>query len=429
MYSNLELLALDAGHLTAFNKMRDLQASWLVEHTTKEEKLPEKNYQVIDGIALFSITGAMVAHRDWYTEAFELPSYPDIQDTLAEIKMDSTVKAVLVKVDTPGGSVSGISEVATAWAELNKDKPVTVFCPGALLSAGVWLTAASSDITLSETAVAGSVGIITNIRSHKEMMVKEGIDHEVISSTPAKATGNPYKDITKEDIERVDQQVETAYGLFKSQVSRDRPNVLDKAFNGDCFFAKEALQLNLITGIGNYNEVLSKLIKKHSGGNSMASKKVTQKEFEIAVKAGTAPDSMEVITVPASAEPKVPKPNAVTELERELETTKTTLAETAAKLADAKSAVAALSAKNDRNTAETETDKKLRVIAEDRIAEMRTAFSLQPVNLSGMTAESVLAEYQSLSKQYKASFPSGGVYQTPEKDTTNAEQDFTHVGF
>ena len=429
MYDNLELLALDAGHLTAFNKMRDLQASWLVENPPEEKKLPEKNYQVVDGIALFSITGAMVAHRDWYTEMLELPSYPDIQDTLAEIKMDSTVKAVLVKVDTPGGSVSGISEVAAVWAELNKDKPITVFCPGALLSAGVWMTAASSNITLSETAVAGSVGVITNIRSYKEMMVKEGIDNEVISSTPSKATGNPYKDITKEDIERVDQQIETAYGLFKSQVSGVRPNVLDKALNGDCFFAKEALQLNLITGIGNYNEVLSDLIKKHSEGDSMTTKKVTQKEFEIAVKAGAAPDSMEVITVPASAEAKVPKPNAVTELEHELETTKNTLVETSAKLADAESAVAELSAEIDSNTAEIETGRQLRVIAEDRIAEMRTAFSLQPVDLSGMTAESVLAEYQSLSKQYKASFPSGGVYQTPEKDTTNAEQDFAHVGF
>ena len=117
----------------------------------------DRPYQVINGIALYSIKGKMLAEGNFFTRWFGIASYDQIGHDLGQIAEDEEVEKVLIAMNTPGGSVHGISDVSDTWARLNASKPITVHTSGMLASAGVWLASNSSKIYASEVADIGSI--------------------------------------------------------------------------------------------------------------------------------------------------------------------------------------------------------------------------------------------------------------------------------
>lgn len=413
---------------------------------TEEEDSDARPYQVINGIALYDISGKMMSKGNFFTRVFGIPTYEDIGNALGMMATDDEVKYPLISMSTPGGVVGGISDLSDSWSRLNAEKPITVHTSSFLGSAGVWLASNSDKIYASEVAEVGSIGAIMQHVSYKKALEKEGLKVTTIRSSPLKAIGSPADDLSGEDLAHLQGKIDETGELFKKQLYRNRPGVHPEAMTGEMFSASEAMQVGLIDGIKTFSDVFDELSATAADRNNKTSymeeyvmkKKVTAAMAEAAISAGADPKTLEIVSQEeydaylAEHETQEPE-NLDTEVE-DLET-EASEQEVGAEAEESNDGddeqVASLTASLIEANAENEglvakvkelEDKltaanadPLRIIAEERISVMRVALGLTSVDMSKFSTSSILAEYQALDEQFKKSFKSGGY--APSKKT------------
>ncbi|RUM46318.1 MAG: hypothetical protein DSY80_02365, partial [Desulfocapsa sp.] len=276
--------------------------SWDFTDEDQEESRP---YEVVNGVAIYSIKGKMLAESNFFTRIFGIPSYAEIGEVISAMYMDEEVESVLMSISTPGGQVAGISDLSSAWRKLNAEKPITVHTSGMLASAGVWLASNSSKIYASETAEIGSIGVLQMHVSQEEALKKEGIKVTVIKSAPLKAIGSPAKDLTASEEAHIQKKVDEAAELFKRQLYKTRYSIQEAAFTGEMFIASQAVDVGLTDGVKTYSDVFNELVSASTGeaanyngegGSFTMKKKVTAEMYESAVAAGADPEGMEIVS-------------------------------------------------------------------------------------------------------------------------------------
>lgn len=423
-----KLYCVAANYAEEMRLLEEQQHKFLLERESysissdKEDDSVDRPYQVINGIALYSIQGKMLSSSNLFTDFFGIATYDGISDALSMMAHDDEVTQILASVDTPGGSVSGISDVAEAWSRVNAIKPITVHTPGMLASAGMWLTSGSSKIFASETADVGSIGVIMQHVSQQAMLDKMGIKVTEIKSSPLKHIGSPAKDLSEDDKAHLQQKVDESNILFQRQMYRSRPEISVKAFTGATFSATESQSLGLIEGIMSYSRVFEQLSASADSDNnnsykeesSMKKRYVTAAMAEAAITAGADPEKLEIITQEAYdalspdesdealsvAEPATDEISAsdiqIDALSTELAVAKVQVETLTTELADMKVKLDAASSD------------PLRKIAEERLAVMRVAFGLTALDFSGFSAASLAVEYNALDVQFKKKYTSGG---------------------
>ena len=119
-----------------------------------------RDVTVRGGVATIPITGPLVRHASMMTDISGATSYAQIRKDLQAAIDSPAVRAIVLAIDSPGGEVNGVSELATAIGEANKAKPVTAYVGGTAASAAYWLASAADSIVVSPTAGLGSIGAV-----------------------------------------------------------------------------------------------------------------------------------------------------------------------------------------------------------------------------------------------------------------------------
>lgn len=414
----------------------------------------DRPYQVINGIALYSIKGKMLSEGNFFTRWFGIASYDQIGHDLGQITEDEEVEKVLIAMNTPGGAVHGISDLSDTWARLNASKPITVHTSGMLASAGVWLASNSSKIYASEVADIGSIGAVMQHISYQEALKKEGIKVTEIKSAPLKHVGSPAKDLTEEEKDHLQKQIMEADALFKKQLFQTRPQILTSAFTGATFSAAESLQMRLIDGINTFNRVFEQLSASAGSDNQHSYKeefgmkrKVTQAMATAAVANGADHTLLEIVSqeeydqIQAAADGAdgaddgkgtgasgadagegtnasdgEDTPDELALATAQVEALTTELTEANASVETLTTQVTDLTAKLEQSASEP-----LRVIAEARIAIMRTGLGMTHIDMSAFSTDSVLAEYTALDAQFTKAYKTGGHKPAKAKGTETAD--------
>jgi len=439
-------------------------SSWDFTDEDQEENRP---YEVVNGVAIYSIKGKMLAEGNFFTRIFGIPTYAEIGEVLSAMYLDEEVESVLMSISTPGGQIAGISDLSSAWRKLNAEKPVTVHTAGMLASAGVWLASNSSKIYASETAEVGSIGVLQMHVSQEEALKKEGIKVTVIKSAPLKALGSPAKNLTAGEEAHLQGKVDEAAELFKRQLYRTRYDIQEAAFTGEMFIASQASDVGLIDGVKTYSDVFNELVSASmgeaenyngEGGSFTMKKKVTAEMYESAVAAGADPDGMEIISqadydaLSAAAEGTEPAEGAEgievikdaeeteaaegaeeTEAAEGVEGTETTEedepemveasvhAEVLSQLAEAQEKAANLEAQVETLTADSNTIETMRGFLVERMATMRVALGLQKVDMSEFSASMIMTEYQAINQAFNKSFKIGGIVSPSAEEPKDVE--------
>ncbi len=173
-------------------------------------------------------------------------------ELLEEIEK-SGAKAVLVVIDSPGGTVTGSEQLFKALRKLNEKKTVVAVVEGSAAS-GAYIAAMGTErIFAPRSAIIGSIGVIFQYPNFHQLLSKIGVDVESIKSSPLKASPNGLEPTSPEAKAAVASLVADSYGWFKSLVQERR--VLDaatlaKVSDGRVFTAAQALPLKLIDEIG-----------------------------------------------------------------------------------------------------------------------------------------------------------------------------------
>lgn len=184
---------------------------------------------------------------------------PDRTRTIVAAARDDDIKAVIVRIDSPGGTVVGGETLYRELRELAQKKPVVAVL-GELAASGGYMTALAADqIYAREGTITGSIGVIMQTMDVTGLLEKIGVRTEALKSGPLKAVPSPLEPLTDRGREVTRQLVDDMYGMFVDMVAErrklDRAKALELA-DGRVYTGRQAKALGLIDAIGGEDEAL-----------------------------------------------------------------------------------------------------------------------------------------------------------------------------
>ena len=178
---------------------------------------------------------------------------------------ESSAKAVIIHINSPGGTVSGSEELYDSLTRLKAKKPVVVVVDGIAASGGYIAAVASDRVFAQQSSIVGSIGIIFQYPNFTDLLKTVGVQVESIKSTPLKASPNGLEPTSPEARAAVESMVKDSYDWFKNLVRErrgfDQPT-LDKVADGRVFTGRQALELKLIDALGDEKAAVDWLAKE-----------------------------------------------------------------------------------------------------------------------------------------------------------------------
>jgi protease-4 len=165
----------------------------------------------------------------------------------------SAAAAVIVHINSPGGTTSGSEQLYDALVRLKAKKPLVVVVDG-LAASGGYITALAADhIVAQQTSLVGSVGVLIQFPNFTELMKTVGVKVEEVKSSPLKAAPNGFEPTSPEARAALDALVKDTYAWFRGLV-KDRRGMddalLEKVADGRVFTGRQAVDLKLIDQLG-----------------------------------------------------------------------------------------------------------------------------------------------------------------------------------
>jgi protease-4 len=177
----------------------------------------------------------------------------------------SSAKAVIVRIDSPGGTTAGSEQLHNALRRVAAEKPLVVVVDG-LAASGGYIAAMSADrIVAQGTSLVGSIGVLFQYPNVTDLLKTIGVKVEEIKSSPLKAAPNGYEPTSPEARAAVEALVMDSYTWFRNMV-RDRRQLddatLQRVADGRVFTGRQGLELKLIDQIGNEKTAVDWLAKE-----------------------------------------------------------------------------------------------------------------------------------------------------------------------
>lgn len=187
----------------------------------------------------------------------------DSEGTIEQLKKfakDDSVKAIVLRINSPGGGVGPSQEIHEEVRKL-KGKKIVVASMGAVAaSGGYYISCAAEKIFANPGTITGSIGVIMQFVSVKDLIEKIGLKGMVVKSGPFKDMGSPVRDMKPEERELLQGVVENVHLQFVSAVSEgrklDRDKVL-KIADGRIFSGEQAKELGLVDALGNLEDAVA----------------------------------------------------------------------------------------------------------------------------------------------------------------------------
>ncbi len=190
-------------------------------------------------------------------------SSSNIVKQIEEVGKNDNIKGVIFDINSPGGTVVGSQEIADAVKNLNKTKYAIIRDVGA--SGGYWVASATDKIYASPVSVTGSIGVISSYLEFNELFEKYGINYERLVSGERKDIGSPYRKLTKEEKELLQNKINKVYDYFVNEVAKNRKlsyEEVKKIATGEFYLGMEAKELKLIDEFGNKQKVIEDMKNK-----------------------------------------------------------------------------------------------------------------------------------------------------------------------
>jgi protease-4 len=178
---------------------------------------------------------------------------------------NSNAKAVIVHIDSPGGTTSGSEELYSALLRLKAKKPMVVVVDGLCASGGYIAALASDHIIAQSVSLVGSIGVLIQYPNFTDLMKTVGIKVEDVKSSPLKAAPNGFEPTSPEARAALASIVMDSYDWFKGLVAKRRSlegEALAKVADGRVFTGRQALDLKLIDQLGNEQTAIAWLAKE-----------------------------------------------------------------------------------------------------------------------------------------------------------------------
>ena len=183
---------------------------------------------------------------------------------LDQLARSSMARAVIVHIDSPGGTTAGSEQLFDSLSRIRDKKPVVVVVDS-LAASGGYITALAGDhIVAQQTSLVGSIGVLFQFPNFADLLDKIGVKVESIKSSPLKASPNGFEPTSPEAKAAIDSIIKDSYAWFKGLV-QDRRHLTDDQLqavdDGRVFTGHQAVGLKLIDELGDERSALAWLAK------------------------------------------------------------------------------------------------------------------------------------------------------------------------
>lgn len=214
------------------------------ERTERQEKRPQDycfgNTMIIP---VHGIIGNRLSSMEVACGGCDLKALHELLDLAAGMPM---VNRVILDVDSPGGTVTGVPEAADAIAELADRKEVFAFTETLMCSAAYWLASQATEIFCTGSARVGSIGVYSIFEDWSEALKDEGVKINAIYAGEMKLAGAYFKPMTEKERAMFQARTDKIYSQFKEAVTANRA-IADEHMQGQVFDGEEAVQFGLVS--------------------------------------------------------------------------------------------------------------------------------------------------------------------------------------
>ncbi len=224
------------------------------------------------GICFLALTAVLKMDRGGYTsfgsgDKIAVVEINDViissEKTVEEIKKfreDKSIKAIIIRMNTPGGGVAASQEIYEEVKKTRDSGKIIVVSMGSLAaSGGYYISMGSSLIVANPGTLTGSIGVIAEFISIKDLADKLGINQTVIKSGELKDAGNPFRNMNDKDKAYFQDVVDNSFGQFLDVVAKERKmnkDTLMQYANGRVFTGLQAKQIGLIDSLGTFEDAI-----------------------------------------------------------------------------------------------------------------------------------------------------------------------------
>lgn len=202
--------------------------------------------RVSDGIGILDVKGVIT----------------DSEGMLHDIQLflqEDTIKAVVIRIDSPGGAVGASQELFTEIKRLSREKPVVASLGSVAASGGFYAAIGADKIVASPGTLTGSMGVIMKFPNLEEIFKKIGYRSETIKSGKFKDIGAANRTITLEERALLQDVIDTVHQQFINDIAESRALTVaevTKVADGRIFSGEQAKELGLIDELGNFNDAI-----------------------------------------------------------------------------------------------------------------------------------------------------------------------------
>lgn len=199
-----------------------------------------------DNVGVVEIVGTIVDSKE-------------INENLKMFRDDDSIKAIVLRIDSPGGGVGPSQEIFRAILKAKEKKPVITSMGALAASGGYYAAAASNGIMANPGTITGSIGVIMGYTNFKEIFQKIGLVPVVFKSGAFKDTGSPVRDMRADEKVFLQDFVNKIYDQFVRDVATSRKmnyRKVKKLADGRIYTGSEAKKLGLVDRIGNLEDAV-----------------------------------------------------------------------------------------------------------------------------------------------------------------------------
>jgi signal peptide peptidase SppA len=254
-------------------------------------------------VAVLPLVG-IISHRMSAMDEISGPggtSTDKFSKAFAQAMADPNVKAIVIDIDSPGGSIDGVAELFDQIYSARGSKPITAISNTLMASAAYWIGVAADEVVVTPSGQVGSIGVYMVHEDWSKALEMKGVKTTYISAGKYKTEGNPDEPLTDEAKASLQKMVDDYYGMFTKAVAKGRGTKVSAVKSGfgqgRVVTAEEAVTLGMADRVATLDEVLKKF-GVSSGVNGpqatlIESRQFTAEEIMPSIGATAAANSVE----------------------------------------------------------------------------------------------------------------------------------------
>ena len=221
-------------------------------------KSSQSGYEIIDGVAVIEVIGILAHRGGFQADSSYILGYETVSKQFNAALNDASVNAILLILDTPGGEVSGVFEFAQLIYEARAIKPIKTAISSMAASAGYLIASATSEIAITNTGLAGSIGVVMRHVDISKSVAEAGITVTHIYAGAQKVDGNPFEALSPEVKDRFQVEVDSLNNLFISVAStyRRMDAATLRGYEAGTFTGQSAIDAGLADRIATPDQLL-----------------------------------------------------------------------------------------------------------------------------------------------------------------------------